>query len=400
MSGTYGVSGGRSSPWEESFEKQLPEEAKKQAVNIANAPWLAAPPEAAVSSSARQGTYPAAMFSNPAMFGQPVALAEPSSASTAAHPKPAALPVAPDARRGVSLANLADDVLRGTRTDPTRAFTCGAGYKLYPEVARQPDGKDALVYWKAFNTETKRTEFLVGPDSLHAFTSAPSDYRTAAANAFLGEQDAVTRASAKTVDVAVREGFGPATRELWKAQLTAWTDPAWVAKTTVNVVSAVGPASAAKAELRLQARAAAAEAVVSEPSATGFIAHVNDDLPLGKLAGTRTMNCANCAIATDASIAGSPASALPGDVTRVADLTAVYDKPWSGAMTDPAQMAAAMAEAGPGSRAIVFGQSNSQQVGHFFNVVNDGGTIRFLDGQTGTTAAMTPYNTFWLLRTN
>jgi hypothetical protein len=62
---------------------------------------------------------------------------------------------------------------------------------------------------------------------------------------------------------------------------------------------------------------------------------VNDDLPLGKIAGTRTMNCANCAIATDASIAGSPASALPGEVTRVADLTAVYDKPWSGSMADP-----------------------------------------------------------------
>jgi hypothetical protein len=235
---------------------------------------------------------------------------------------------------------------------------------------------------------------------LKAFTSTPSDHRTAAANAFLGEQDAVTLASAKTVDVAVRKGFGPAAREVLNAQVTAWTDPAWVAKTTVNVVSAVGPASAVRAELRLEARAAAAEAIISEPSATGFVAHVNDDLPLGKIAGTRTMNCANCAIATDASIAGSPASALPGEVTRVADLTAVYEKPWSGSMADPAEMAAAMRDAGPGSRAIVFGQSSSAEIGHFFDVVNDGGTIRFLDGQSGTTAAMAPYDRFWLLRTN
>ena len=41
--------------------------------------------------------------------------------------------------------------------------------------------------------------------------------------------------------------------------------------------------------------------------------------------------------------------------------------------------------AGPGARGIVFGARGSN-VGHVFNGVNQNGTIRFLDGQTGTPA--------------
>lgn len=342
--------------------------------------------------------YPAAIFSNPAMFGQPVAVAKPKTEPAVVRPAP--LPVAPNARRGITLANLAENVPHGTRTDPTRAFTCGAGYKLFPEVAQQPDGKDALVYWKAFNTETKRTEFLVGPEALKSFTSAPSDYATAAANAFLGKQDAVTLASARTVDVAVGEGFGAAVHELRKAQVTAWTDPSWVAETTINVVSSVGPAAAARAELRLQARAAAAEAVAAEPTATGFVAHINDDLPLGKIDGTRTMNCANCAIATDSSIAGSPATALPGDVTDTLALSRHYGKPWSEWISTSKDVEDAMAAAGPGSRGIVFGRNPHANVGHFFNVVNEDGRVLFVDGQTGGAASVRSFDKFLLLRTN
>ena len=33
-----------------------------------------------------------------------------------------------------------------------------------------------------------------------------------------------------------------------------------------------------------------------------------------------TMNCVNCAIATDATLAGRPASALPGDTTLIGEL--------------------------------------------------------------------------------
>ena len=396
MSGVDGVSGSRSSPWEDTYEKPLPKEAEKATANIANAPWLAD----AIGSGGKgapPAAYPAAIFSNPAMFGSPVALAAPPPPPPA---RPAPLAAAPNAMRGVTLANLAEHVPAGTRTDASRSFTCGAGYKLYPEVSKQPDGKDAVVYWNAFNTQTKRVEFLVGPDALKTFTSAPSDYATAAANAFLGEQDAATRESARVVDLAVRKGFGPAVDHLGAASKAAWTDPKWVIKTSANVVSSVGPSAAVAAEARVQARAAAAEAAFAEPSATGFVQHVSKDLPLGKTPGSRLMNCANCAIATDASIAGSPTSALPGEVTKASALSDYYAKPWSASMPAPAGMEAAMREAGPGARAIVCGKRPDAEVGHFFNVVNENGQIRFVDGQAGEAAELRVYNQFWLLRTN
>ena len=393
MSGVDGVSGTRSSPWEDAYEKPLPKEAEKAAANIANAPWLA---DATGGTAASGAAYPAAIFSNPAMYGAPVRPAPPPPASP---PRPAPLAVAPNAMHGVALANLAEHVPAGTRTDASRAFTCGAGYKLYPEVSKQPDGTDALVYWKAFNTETKRVEFLVGSDTLKTFTSAPSDYATAAANAFMGEQDAATRESARVVDLAVRKGFGPAIEHLGTASAAAWTDPKWVIKTTANVVSAVGPSAAVAADVRLQVRTAAAERAFAEPSATAFVAHVSNDVPLGKLPGTRTMNCANCAIATDASIAGSPATALPGDVTKVSDLAEYYEKPWSAWIRTPNDLEAAMAAEPAGARGIVFARNPRAGVGHFFNVVNEDGRVMFVDGQTGGAASLRGYDKFLLLRT-
>lgn len=45
-------------------------------------------------------------------------------------------------------------------------------------------------------------------------------------------------------------------------------------------------------------------------------------------------------------------------------------------------------EGGDGSRGIVYGfdtdgAGNIPYPGHFFNAVNDGGNVKFLDGQTG-----------------
>lgn len=45
-----------------------------------------------------------------------------------------------------------------------------------------------------------------------------------------------------------------------------------------------------------------------------------------------------------------------------------------------------MINAGSGSRGIVFGSYGPGQPGHVFNVVNQNGVIRFLDGQTGKPA--------------
>jgi filamentous hemagglutinin len=70
-----------------------------------------------------------------------------------------------------------------------------------------------------------------------------------------------------------------------------------------------------------------------------------------------------------------------------------------GPTTTPADIALAMSYAGPGSRGIVFGDRGSGQVGHVFNVVNQKGVIRFLDGQTGKAASLQGYKGFQLLRT-
>jgi len=59
-----------------------------------------------------------------------------------------------------------------------------------------------------------------------------------------------------------------------------------------------------------------------------------------------------------------------------------------------------MQTAGNGARGIVLGTRGSD-IGHFFNVVNQGGVIRFLDGQAGGVANLAAgYDGFWLLRTN
>ena len=55
---------------------------------------------------------------------------------------------------------------------------------------------------------------------------------------------------------------------------------------------------------------------------------------------------------------------------------------------------------GSGSRGIVFGSRGPNQVGHVFNVVNQNGVVRFLDGQSGKPATFGGYQSLHLLKTN
>jgi filamentous hemagglutinin len=59
-----------------------------------------------------------------------------------------------------------------------------------------------------------------------------------------------------------------------------------------------------------------------------------------------------------------------------------------------------MREAGNGATGIVYGSRGKGQVGHVFNVVNQNGRIRYLDGQTGRRATTSDYRSFNLIRTN
>ena len=113
-----------------------------------------------------------------------------------------------------------------------------------------------------------------------------------------------------------------------------------------------------------------------------------------------TQNCVNCSIATDATLAGRPASALPGNPTSIS----VLEKQFGGAfisVSGQSQISTIMSNAGSGARGIVFGQSKIPgQPGHVFNVVNQKGTIRFLDGQSGEPATFNGLKNFQFLRTN
>ncbi len=110
-------------------------------------------------------------------------------------------------------------------------------------------------------------------------------------------------------------------------------------------------------------------------------------------------NCVSCAIATDATLAGRPASALGGGPAPISALEKTFGSTF-GARTSVEGIAKTMTDAGSGARGIVFGSRGQGEVGHVFNVVNQNGAVRFLDGQTGRAADTAGYEGFRLLRTN
>lgn len=130
----------------------------------------------------------------------------------------------------------------------------------------------------------------------------------------------------------------------------------------------------------------------------GSIKNVNPGYP----EAGRTHNCVNCSIATDATLAGNPASALPISHTKGVPLSVLERKFGSkfGPIAAPEDIALQMEKSGNGARGIVFGSYGPGQPGHVFNVVNQNGVVRFLDGQTGKPASIGDFKTLQLLRTN
>lgn len=130
----------------------------------------------------------------------------------------------------------------------------------------------------------------------------------------------------------------------------------------------------------------------------GTIRNVNPGYP----EAGRAHNCVNCSIATDATLSGNPASALPINSTKGVPLTVLEQQYGSKFkyVSTPDSITQQMNNAGSGSRGIVYGSYGPGQPGHVFNVVNQNGTVRFLDGQTGKTADLSQFKSFQLLRTN
>jgi filamentous hemagglutinin len=71
-----------------------------------------------------------------------------------------------------------------------------------------------------------------------------------------------------------------------------------------------------------------------------------------------------------------------------------------GSPTSSSVIAADLQNAGSGAQGIEFGSRGPGEVGHVFNVVNQNGVIRFLDGQTGKPATLDGFVNFRFLKTN
>ncbi len=111
-----------------------------------------------------------------------------------------------------------------------------------------------------------------------------------------------------------------------------------------------------------------------------------------------TTNCVNCAVATDATLAGRPASALLGGPYRIDVLEEIFGAKFS-VPEAISWVVEVLSASGPGARGIVLGVRDGG-VGHVFNIVNQKGVVRFLDGQIGRPAILDGYAQFRLLRTN
>jgi Papain fold toxin 1, glutamine deamidase len=142
-----------------------------------------------------------------------------------------------------------------------------------------------------------------------------------------------------------------------------------------------------------RAVAAAGEAAAGE-AARFSLAEVNHAYP-----GPGRVT--NCALATDATLAGRPACALPGGATSIRVLEAHYGRSFKYASSSE-RIAGILERAGPGARGIVFASRGTRRAGHLFNAVNLDGSVRFVDGQSGGPAAVDGegYVAFFLLRTD
>ena len=99
---------------------------------------------------------------------------------------------------------------------------------------------------------------------------------------------------------------------------------------------------------------------------------------------------------------GNPASALPINSKNGVPIS-VLEKQYGTKfqnVSGPNNIIEQMSNAGTGARGIVFGSYGPGQPGHVFNVVNQNGKIRFLDGQIGKTEDMSKFKSFKFLRTN
>ncbi len=218
-----------------------------------------------------------------ASFPEPLATQARKSERSA---PPAPLPVAPNAAHGVTIAYLAEDLPFVSRSSAAHRETAGA-YRLEPMLTKDASGREGLAYYNAFNTETKRVEFVVGPDSLEAFKSQTDWFASAGALSFAngGPKTSWELESARVMNSVMRDGLRAGMTHFARAWNEAVRDPVFWGRLVTNVLTA--PAVLDTADLSaLVEPASQIDATVSTFKAKipGFGARIAEDVE--PLAGT------------------------------------------------------------------------------------------------------------------
>ena len=142
-----------------------------------------------------------------------------------------------------------------------------------------------------------------------------------------------------------------------------------------------------------------------------IISDINPDYPgPPELVGQqpRNMNCFNCALATDSTLAGNPATAMPEINADGVNLFEAGERLGFDPFELPSfnsadEIESVMQQAGSDARGIIYGAKKPEVEGvnHFFNVINDNGNVDFLNGQAGGyQEGLENFDTFYLHRTN
>jgi len=157
-------------------------------------------------------------------------------------------------------------------------------------------------------------------------------------------------------------------------------------------VRAAGPRATSAAESAAAREAAHGQEVLSKVQEVN---KVNKGVPFDD-----QHNCVSCSIAADKTLGGNPASAVNlADDVYASDLLEHYPGRQAVHVNGYGEIETIMRKAGPGSRGIVVADQSPLE-GHAINVVNQKGTVVFVDGQSGQVGVLPSYKNLFLIRTN
>ncbi|MCU1647063.1 MAG: hypothetical protein JWN03_7338 [Nocardia sp.] len=113
--------------------------------------------------------------------------------------------------------------------------------------------------------------------------------------------------------------------------------------------------------------------------------------------GNGTMNCVNCVVTTDRVLDGLEVSAPLHGPAPIAVLEEHFGAKFAATAGRP-EIERLLSDAGDGARGVLFASNGPGQVGHVFNVINEQGAVRFLDGQCGGEAVFDGFKNFYVMR--